>query len=59
MIAKDIREQIANIVLEKFHKKVRNVYEILDSGVFVVEGNNQAIICYATLSKDGTILLVE
>ena len=59
MIAKDIREQIANIVLERFHKKVRNVYEILDSGVFVVEGNNQSIICHAILSKDGTILLVE
>lgn len=59
MIAKELREQIDNVVLEKFHKKVRNVYEILDSGVFVVEGNNQSVICHAMLSKNGTILLVE
>lgn len=50
------KEQIANIVLEKFHKKVRNVYEILDSGVFVVEGNNQSVICHAMLSRNGTVI---
>ena len=59
MVAKEIRERINDIVLEKFHRKVRNVYEILDSGVFVVEGNNQAVICHAMLSKSGTIILVE
>lgn len=59
MTAKELREQINDIVLEKFHRKVKNVYEILDSGVFVVEGNNQNVICHAVLSKNGTILLVE
>lgn len=57
--AKNVREQITNEVLKQFHRKVRNVWEIENSGVFVVEGNNQSIICHAMLSKDGTILLVE
>lgn len=59
MVAKELREQIENVVLEKFHKKVRNVWEIENSGVFVIEGNNQSVICHAMLSKNGTILLVE
>lgn len=59
MDAKELREKIADEVLNQFHKRVRNVYEILESGVFVVEGNNQSVICHAVLSKNGTILLVE
>lgn len=57
MIAKELREQIENVVLEKYRKKVRNVYEIFDSGEFVVEGNNQSVICHAMLCEDGIILL--
>ena len=59
MIAKEIREKIENIVLEKFHKKVRNCWEIENSKVFVVEGNNHQVICHAMISKNDTILLVE
>lgn len=59
MIAKELREQIENVVLEKFHKKVRNVWEIENTKVFVVEGNNRQVICHAMFSKNNKILLVE
>ena len=57
--AKELREKISAEVLAQFHKKVRNVFQIVDSSVFVVEGNNHQTICYATISNNGDILLSE
>lgn len=59
MDAKELREKIDDKVLNQFHKKVRNIWEIENSKVFVVEGNNHRVICHAMISKAGSILLVE
>lgn len=57
--AKELREKIADEVLNQYHKKIRNVFPIAESNVFVVEGNNHQTICYATISNNGDILLSE
>lgn len=59
MDAKELREKIADEVLNQFHKRVRNVFQIAESNVFVIESNNHQTICYATISSNGDILLSE
>lgn len=59
MNAKDLREQITPYILENYHKRVKNVWQIGDSNAYVVEGNNGNIICYVTIAKDGQIVVIE
>lgn len=59
MTVKEIRECITPYILERFHKKVKNVWQIGDSNAYCVEGNNGNVICYVTIAKDGQITLVE
>lgn len=59
MTNKEIREKIAPYVLENYGKKVKNVWQIGDSNAYCIEGNNYSIICYATITKDGQIVIID
>ena len=59
MTVKEIREQITSSILENYGKKVKNVWQIGDSNAYCVEGNNGNVICYVTIAKDGTIVIID
>ena len=59
MNEKELREKITPYILDNFHKKVKNVWQIGDSNVYCAEGNAGSIICYVTITKDNQITIIE